>query len=177
MSVEGRQLDSRAGPGGSILVADDHADNRQTLARLLSLLGHDVTMAVNGRQALDWLRQRPFDLVLLDVIMPEMDGVAALKEIKADPQLHEMPVIMVSGLDEVGSVVRCIEEGAEDYLTKPLDPIILTARINSWLEKKRLRDAERRRSERLAAVENGAGSASGSREAGVAGSADGRHRS
>ncbi len=136
-------------PPGSILVADDHADNRQTLGRLLSLLGHDVTLAENGRQALTLLRQRSFDLVLLDVVMPEMDGVAALKEIKADSHLHEVPVIMVSGLDEVASVVRCIEEGAEDYLTKPLDPIILTARINAWLEKKRLRDAERHRSEEL----------------------------
>lgn len=138
-----------SGPAGVILVADDHAANRQMLARLLSLLGHDVTAAENGRQALDLLHERPFDLVLLDVVMPEMDGVAALKRIKADARLHEVTVIMVSGLDEVASVVRCIEEGAEDYLTKPLDPTILTARINAWLEKKRLRDAERRRSEEL----------------------------
>ena len=139
----------RAGLAGSILVADDHIEGRLILARLLSLLGHEVVTAENGRQALTLLRQRAFDLVLLDVLMPEMDGVEALKQIKADPHLAEMPVIMVSGLDEVASVVRCIEEGAEDYLTKPLDPIILTARINAWLEKKRLRDAERRRSEEL----------------------------
>ncbi|HWG43152.1 MAG TPA: response regulator [Gemmataceae bacterium] len=139
----------RSGTLGSILVADDHPTNRQMLARLLAVLGHEVTMAENGRQALALLRERLFDLVLLDVVMPEMDGVAALKQIKADPRLHEVPVIMVSGLDEVGSVVRCIEEGAEDYLTKPLDPIILSARINAWLEKKRLRDGERRRSEEL----------------------------
>ncbi|HEY7155365.1 MAG TPA: response regulator [Gemmataceae bacterium] len=139
----------RPGPTGSILVADDHKANRQTLARLLSLLGHNVTVAENGRQALAQLRERSFDLVLLDVVMPEMDGVATLKQIKADASLQEMPVIMVSGLDEVASVVHCIEEGAEDYLTKPLDPIILTARINAWLEKKLLRDAERRRSEEL----------------------------
>jgi two-component system NtrC family sensor kinase len=142
-------LDLRSGLTGSILVADDLPDNRHTLARLLSQLGHDVTVAENGRQTLTLLRQRPFDLVLLDVVMPEMDGIAALKEIKSDAHLQEVPVIMVSGLDEVGSVVRCIEEGAEDYLTKPLDPVILTARINSWLEKKRLRDAERRRAEEL----------------------------
>ncbi len=139
----------RSGPAGSILIADDHVASRQTLAQLLTLLGHDVTAAENGRQALALLRQRPFDLVLLDVLMPEMDGVTALREIKADAPLREIPVIMVSGLDEVGNVVRCIEEGAEDYLTKPLDPIILTARINAWLDKKRLRDAERRRSEEL----------------------------
>ncbi len=142
-------LDPRAGLPGTLLIADDDAANRQTLARLLSLLGHDVTMAENGRKALSQLHQRPFDLVLLDVIMPEMDGITALKQIKADPKLQEMPVIMVSGLDEVASVVRCIEEGAEDYLTKPLDPIILSARINAWLERKRLRDAARNRSEEL----------------------------
>jgi signal transduction histidine kinase len=81
--------------------------------------------------------------------MPEMDGITALKQIKADSKLQEMPVIMVSGLVEVASVVRCIEEGAEDYLTKPLDPVILSARINAWLERKRLRDAARNRSEEL----------------------------
>ncbi|HEY7314279.1 MAG TPA: response regulator [Gemmataceae bacterium] len=139
----------RPGPAGSILVADDQESNRQMLDRLLSLLGHTVTVAENGRQALALLREHPFDLVLLDVVMPEMDGVSALKQIKSDAHLREVPVIMVSGLDEVASVVRCIEEGAEDYLTKPLDPIILAARINAWLEKKRLRDAERRRSEEL----------------------------
>lgn len=142
-------LDPRAGPPGSILLADDDAANRQILARLLSLLGHDVTMAENGRQALALLHDRPFDLVLLDVVMPEMDGITVLKQIKADAKLHEAPVIMISGLDEVASVVRCIEAGAEDYLTKPLDPVILSARINAWLEKKRLRDAARLRSEEL----------------------------
>jgi two-component system NtrC family sensor kinase len=141
--------DPHSGLIGSILVADDLPDNRQMLARLLSLLGHAVTGAANGRETLALLRERSFDLVLLDVVMPEMDGITALKEIKSDARLHEVPVIMVSGLDEVGSVVRCIEEGAEDYLTKPLDPVILTARINAWLEKKRLRDAERRRAEEL----------------------------
>ncbi|HZZ82436.1 MAG TPA: response regulator [Gemmataceae bacterium] len=142
-------LDLRAGPPGTILIADDDAANRQILARLLSLLGHDVTMAENGREALSLLHERLFDLVLLDVVMPEMDGITALKQIKADAHLQEMPVIMVSGLDEVASVVRCIEEGAEDYLTKPLDPVILSARINAWLERKRLRDAARNRSEEL----------------------------
>lgn len=139
----------RSGPGGFILVADDHAGSRATLTQLLDLLGHQVTAAENGRQVLGLLRERPFDLVLLDVVMPQMDGITALKQIKADERLREVPVIMVSGLDEVASVVRCIEEGAEDYLTKPLDPVILAARINAWLEKKRLRDAERRRSEEL----------------------------
>lgn len=134
---------------GSILIVDDYADSRKSLTQLLTVLGHQATAAENGRKALDLLRRQPFDLVLLDVVMPEMDGVSALRQIKSDPQLHEVPIIMVSGLDEVASVVRCIEEGAEDYLTKPLDPIILTARINAWLERKRLRDAEHRHSQEL----------------------------
>jgi two-component system NtrC family sensor kinase len=142
-------LDPRSSLSGSILVADDDPANRQTLAGLLNLLGHRVTVAENGRHALTFLHQTPFDLVLLDVVMPYMDGISALKKIKSDPSLREMPVIMVSGLDEVASVVRCLEAGAEDYLTKPLDPVILTARINAWLEKKRLRDGERRRAEEL----------------------------
>jgi signal transduction histidine kinase len=136
-------------PPGAILIADDHAANRQMLGQLVALLGHHVTPAEDGRQALALMRGHSFDLVLLDVLMPEMDGVAALGQMKADARLREIPVIMVSGLDEVASVVRCIEQGAEDYLTKPFDPVILAARINACLEKKRLRDAERRRSEEL----------------------------
>jgi len=170
-------LDPRAGPPGTILIADDDAANRQILARLLNLLGHDVTMAENGRKVLTLLQQRPFDLALLDVVMPEMDGIAALKQIKADAQLQEMPVIMVSGLDEVASVVRCIEEGAEDYLTKPLDPVILSARINAWLERKRLPQSLRRAGAHLARAESDAGPAGGPRKIGVAGRTDGGHRS
>src|SRR5262249_42096575 len=99
--------------------------------------------------ALALLRAEPFDLVLLDVLMPEMDGYTALEQIKADERLREIPVIMVSGLDEIDSVVRCIERGAEDYLYKPFDRVILRARMNACLEKKRLRDAERRRAAEL----------------------------
>jgi signal transduction histidine kinase len=137
------------GEGGRILVADDKAANRETLCRYVTQLGHQATAAENGRIVLALLRGRPFDLVLLDVLMPEMDGYAALGQIKADAALREIPVIMVSGLDEVDSVVRCIEKGAEDYLYKPFDPVLLRARINASLEKKRLRDAERRRAEEL----------------------------
>src|SRR5215470_8928401 len=95
------------------------------------------------------LHDSAFDLVLLDVLMPEMDGYTALEQIKANPRLREIPVIMVSGLEELDTVVRCIEHGAEDYLYKPFDPVLLEARINACLEKKRLRDAERRRAEEL----------------------------
>jgi signal transduction histidine kinase len=95
------------------------------------------------------LRAEPFDLVLLDVVMPQLDGYLVLEQLKADPNLCEIPVIMVSGLDEVESVVRCIEHGAEDFLSKPYDPVLLRARINASLEKKRLRDAEQRRAREL----------------------------
>jgi two-component system, NtrC family, sensor kinase len=139
----------RPGPPADILVVDDHAENRQLLAQLVTLLGHQGEQAGNGREALALLHARPFDLLLLDVLMPEVDGFAVLRQVKADERLREIPVIMVSGLGEVDSVVRCIEAGAEDYLTKPFDPVILRARINACLEKKRLRDAERRRAEEL----------------------------
>src|SRR4051812_23315564 len=137
------------GEGGRILVADDKANNREMLCRYVTQLGHQATAAENGRTALALLRGRPFDLVLLDVLMPEMDGYVALGHIKADAALREIPVIMISGLDEVDSVVRCIEKGAEDYLYKPFDPVLLRARINACLEKKRLRDAEHRRAQEL----------------------------
>jgi signal transduction histidine kinase len=139
----------RAGGPGAILVVDDNPVNRHLLEQHAALLGHHVTTAANGRQGLELLRGGSFDLVLLDVLMPEVDGFATLEQMKADDQLREIPVIMVSGLDEVESVVRCIEQGAEDYLTKPFDPVLLGARINACLEKKRLRDAERRRAEEL----------------------------
>src|SRR5438067_1301326 len=141
-----------AAPGGErgrILVADDKGINREMLCRYVTELGHQAAAAENGRSALALMRARPFDLVLLDVLMPEMDGYTALEQMKADARLREIPVIMVSGLDEVDSVVRCIEQGAEDYLYKPFDPVLLRARINACLEKKRLRDAERRRAEEL----------------------------
>jgi two-component system, NtrC family, sensor kinase len=137
------------GEAGRVLVADDKAPNREMLCHYVAQLGHQATPAENGRTALALLRSRPFDLVLLDVLMPEMDGYAALGHIKADARLREIPVLMISGLDEVDSVVRCIEQGAEDYLYKPFDPVLLRARINACLEKKRLRDAERRRAEEL----------------------------
>ncbi len=143
-------IEAGKGPGpANILVVDDHARNQQLLAQLVEQLGHCTWSAGNGREALALLRERPFDLVLLDVLMPEMDGFDALEQAKADERLREVPIIMVSGLGEVDSVVRCIEAGAEDYLTKPFDPVLLRARINACLEKKRLRDEERRRAQEL----------------------------
>ncbi len=117
--------------------------NRLLLGRGLEQQGHTVEFAEHGGEALDLLRGRQFDLMLLDVMMPEVDGYQVLAEMKADPHLRELPVIMTSALDELDSVVRCIEMGADDYLTKPVNAVLLRARINSSLEKKRLRDQQR----------------------------------
>jgi CheY-like chemotaxis protein len=129
----------------AILVVDDNEDNRYTLVQRLRRLGHpNVTTAVDGRQALERLRERAFDLVLLDVMMPELNGYEVLECLRADEALRHVPVIMISAVDQVESVVRCIELGAEDYLPKPFDPVLLRARVGACLEKKRLRDQELR---------------------------------
>jgi len=125
-----------------ILVVDDGAENRDVLRRRLERSGHAVETAEHGRSALELLAARSFDLVLLDVLMPELDGFAVLEAIKGNPALRDIPVIMISALDEMPSIVRCIEHGAEDFLHKPFDPVLLRARINASLEKKRLRDQE-----------------------------------
>ncbi len=127
---------------GHILVVDDNRMNRLKLSFGLEKQGHTVDLAEDGRQALDMLRARAFDLVLLDILMPEMDGYQVLERIKGDADLRDIPVIVISALDEMDSIVRCIEMGAEDYLPKPFDPILLRARIGASLEKKRLRDQE-----------------------------------
>ena len=131
-----------AGGRGRLLVVDDDEMNRDTLSRHLQRQGHSVAVAENGRQALDMVSTHPFDLVLLDVMMPEMDGYRVLEHLKGDDAWRDIPVIMISALDEIDSVVRCIELGAEDYLPKPFDPVLLRARIGACLEKKRLRDQE-----------------------------------
>jgi len=128
---------------GHILVVDDNKMNRLLLARGLEQQGHRVSFAENGRQALEMLHAGSFDLVLLDVLMPEMDGYQVLAELMADKNLKNVPVIMVSAVGEMDSVAKCIEMGADDYLPKPINPILLKARINSSLEKKRLRDQQR----------------------------------
>jgi CheY-like chemotaxis protein len=125
-----------------ILVVDDQEDNRSVLERRLRRQGHTVESASGGRSALELLGQQQFDLVLLDVMMPDLDGLAVLEQMKADPATRDLPVIMISALDDVASVVRCIERGAEDHLPKPFDPVLLRARISACLEKKRLRDVE-----------------------------------
>jgi adenylate cyclase len=127
---------------GALLVVDDNDLNRDLLARHLERQGHRVRMAADGRQALEIIRIEHLDLVLLDIMMPEMDGFEVLQRLKSHQDWRNLPVIMISALDEMESVVRCIEMGAEDYLPKPFDPILLKARIGACLEKKRLHDRE-----------------------------------
>lgn len=129
-----------------LLVVDDKDSNRDLLSRRLSRQGFQVEVSENGVQALEMIRakeqEQGYDLVLLDIIMPEMDGYQVLATLKADKQLRHLPVIMISALDEIDSVVRCIEMGAEDYLQKPFNQVILKAKIFATLERKRLRDRE-----------------------------------
>jgi signal transduction histidine kinase len=127
---------------GLLLVVDDDAANREVLSRRLERQGHEVRTASSGRDAMRILGEAAFDLVLLDIMMPEMDGYEVLGQIKADERLQHIPVIMISALNELQSVVRCIEAGAEDYLTKPFNATLLKARIGASLEKKRGRDRE-----------------------------------
>lgn len=126
----------------SILVVDDDPINRMLLTRQLEREGHRVAAAENGLQALEALHVEPFDIVLLDVLMPALDGHETLAQIERDDKLRHIPVIMVSALEDIESVVSCIEMGAADYLPKPFDPVLLRARINGSLTKKRLHDLE-----------------------------------
>ena len=125
-----------------MLVVDDIEANRDVLSRQLQRQGHVVSTAENGKQALEMLRAQTFDLVLLDIMMPEMDGYEVLQRLQADEALRHLPVIMISALSELESVVRCIELGAVDYLTKPFNPTLLKARIGACLERKRAHDRE-----------------------------------
>jgi diguanylate cyclase (GGDEF)-like protein len=134
---------------GIILIADDDDANRDLLRRRLLCEGHEVLEARNGRDALDLLKNHACDLVLLDILMPVMDGLRTLARIKQDPRLRMLPVIMISALGEFESVVRCIEMGAVDYLPKPFNRVLLRARIGASLERKRLTDRERRKTEEL----------------------------
>ena len=143
----------RAGEKGDLLVVDDSRVNRLLLARTLEQLGHRVAFAENGRQALERLRAHPADLVLLDIEMPEMNGYETLEALAADPKLREIPVVMMSSIEETDSVARCIEMGAEDYLFKPVNTVLLRARVAASLEKKRLRDQQRELFRKFATAE------------------------
>jgi len=143
------EADSVAVLPSRILVVDDNASNRELLKRRLERQGHSVALAENGYRSLETLRQAPFDLILLDLLMPDISGFDVLSILKSDPALRDIPVIVISALNEIDSIVRCIQAGAEDYLAKPFDPVLLRARIGSSLEKKHLRDREREALEAL----------------------------
>jgi DNA-binding response OmpR family regulator len=125
----------------ALLIVDDIEDNRFALSRRLARQGYlNVTTAADGRQALELLNSRQFDLVLLDIMMPNVNGYEVLAALKANERLRHIPVIIISAVDEIDSVIRCIELGAEDYLPKPFNPTLLRARVGACLERKRLRD-------------------------------------
>lgn len=147
--ISERETDSAASLPSRILVVDDNASNRDLLKRRLERQGHAVVLAENGSSALAIVKQTQFDLVLLDLLMPDISGFDVLSILKSDLSLRDIPVIMISALNEIDTIVRCIEAGAEDYLAKPFEPVLLRARIGSSLEKKRLRDREREASEAL----------------------------
>ena len=119
----------------SLLVVDDNEMNRDMLGRRLQRQGYRVTMAVDGRQALEFIAKEPFDLVLLDIMLPVMNGYQVLEHLKADQSLSHIPVIITTALDESDGKAKCMELGAEDYLTKPFNPVILKSRIADCLER------------------------------------------
>jgi class 3 adenylate cyclase len=138
-------IDSAGSPSaqaGRILVVDDNPFNREVLARRLQRQGHTVGEAVNGREALDRLAAEPFDLILLDIIMPELNGLEVLARLKADERLRHLPVVMISALDDIDRIAHCLQSGADDYLPRPYNATILRARVDALLERKRLRDRE-----------------------------------
>jgi CheY-like chemotaxis protein len=133
---------SQLGAGARVLVVDDDAENRDVLRRRLEREGCAVETAAAGQDALVMVKTNPYDLIMLDLLMPGMDGYTVLGHLKDDASTHDIPVIMISALDDLASIAQCIERGAEDYLPKPFDPVLLRARLHASLEKKRLRDAE-----------------------------------
>jgi adenylate cyclase len=143
-----------------LLVVDDNEDNRFTLTMRLESCGYsNLVTAENGREALAKMRASPIDLVLLDIMMPELDGYGVLEEMRSDIELRDIPVVMISALEDINSVVRCVELGATDYLTKPFNPVLLKARVDNCIEKSRYRaqeasylqrlESERRRADEL----------------------------
>lgn len=129
---------------GHILVVDDNEMNRDLLSRRLRRDGHTVVIAEHGRAALDALAREPFDLVLLDIMMPELTGYEVLEIVKKDPALRHIPIVMITAATEEESIVRCLSLGADDHLPKPFNPAILRARVASSLAKKKLHDSEQR---------------------------------
>lgn len=127
---------------GQLLVVDDDEANRELLQRRLEKLGYQVSTCVDGESALTLAKQEPVELLLLDLVMPQRSGYEILVEIKSEPDLKHLPVLMISALDQMEGITHCIEAGAEDFISKPFDPVFLRARIGAALEKKRMRDWE-----------------------------------
>jgi DNA-binding response OmpR family regulator len=140
-----------------LLVVDDDPINLRLLASYLQREGHEVATANDGAEGWELVRREPFDVVLLDVLMPELDGYEVLARIRDDDDLSKLPVIMISSVEETDSIVRCIELGADDYLPKPFSPPLLRARINAGLARKRLADLEREYLEQVGHVVDAAG--------------------
>ncbi|MGH6929113.1 MAG: response regulator, partial [Dongiaceae bacterium] len=140
---QGHGSADKATGNSRILVVDDHESNRDLLSRRLAREAQHVVAVESGEAALALVERERFDLILLDLLMPSMSGYEVLERLKCDPRYGDIPVLMISALDEIESAVRCIEAGAEDYLAKPFDPVLLRARVNACLEKKRLRDREK----------------------------------
>ena len=143
MTTPNAEPDTPPTPPAQVLVVDDTPDNRELLSRRITKEGHAVTLAENGREAMEKLRAGHYDLVMLDIMMPEMSGFEVLERVKADESLRHIPVVVISALSDVESIVRCVQLGAEDYLFKPFNAVLLKARVAASLEKKRLRDRER----------------------------------
>jgi class 3 adenylate cyclase len=137
-------MDASSHPPATILVVDDHEANRLILNELITSYGHTPVLAENGLSALAHIRRDPPDLVLLDILMPELDGYGVLTQMRADASLRHIPVIVVSSVDDLDMIVRCVEAGADDYLIKPFNRALLLARLRSCLDKKRVRDQEER---------------------------------
>ncbi|MEM8728477.1 MAG: adenylate/guanylate cyclase domain-containing response regulator [Pseudomonadota bacterium] len=142
-----------ADPQGRVLIVEDNKVNRLLLSRHVELLGHRVAIAENGRVAMNMLADAPYDLLLLDIEMPEMNGFEVLEAIKSQADLRDLSVLVTSSIEGLDNIVRCIELGAEDYLPKPVNKVLLGARVSSCLEKKRLRDEQKRLLERFATSE------------------------
>jgi len=140
------------GPG-HLLIVDDNKVNRLLMSRSVELLGHKAVTAENGKIAMSMLADGDYDVLLLDIEMPEMDGFEVLEALKSDPKLRDLPVIVTSSLEGMENIVRCIELGAQDYIPKPVNKVLLQARLNASLERKRLQDEQKRLLQRFATVE------------------------
>ncbi|MEO1555481.1 MAG: adenylate/guanylate cyclase domain-containing protein [Pseudomonadota bacterium] len=138
---------------GRLLIVDDNKVNRLLMSRSVEQLGHTASVAENGRVAMEMLEAEIFDVLLLDIEMPEMDGFEVLEALKADPKLRDLPVIVTSSVEGLENIVRCIELGADDYIPKPVNKVLLNARISASLDRERLYDEQKKLLDRFATVE------------------------